>query len=181
MKACLEKAKEPTSVEMKSVAVHKEVPEEDAAVETGRPLKNRHRGKHLAAGCRRKPKEQTQSNGGCREKLAPTHRGMTCHAGVAQHKGYGCQGHRRDNVAPRTKKERTDDKRYWKGPECKNGIRNRGLKQQLYLGNMRAFNKIYRKTLGLEIMKRAIEISSRLQKVRDRTLKRGEPPPKWKK
>jgi hypothetical protein len=46
---------------------------------------------------------------------------------------------------------------------------------------MRAFSKISRKTLGLEIVKRAVEISSKLQKVRHRTLKKGGPPPKWKK
>jgi hypothetical protein len=65
--ACLEKAKGPTSVEMKSVSVHKEVPEEDAAVETGRELKKRHRGRHIAAG-RSGKKGRAQGNGGCRKK-----------------------------------------------------------------------------------------------------------------
>jgi hypothetical protein len=34
--ACLEKAKNPASVEMNSVAVHEEVPKEHSPVETGR-------------------------------------------------------------------------------------------------------------------------------------------------
>jgi hypothetical protein len=36
-------------------------------------------------------------------------------------------------------------------------------------------NKIFRKTIGLEIMKRAVRISSELQKIRDWTLWRGPP------
>jgi hypothetical protein len=124
MESCVENAKEPTSMEMKSVRVHKEFPQEDAAVETGRALKKWYRDQHLVAGCRGMPKEWTQSNGGCQKKLAATHRGMTRHAGVAWHKGHGCQGHRKKNAAPRTQKGRSDEKRHWKSLECKNGIRN---------------------------------------------------------
>jgi hypothetical protein len=53
--ACLEKAKEPTSVEMKSVAVHEEVPKEDAMLETGRALNKRHRDQNLAVWRHEKP------------------------------------------------------------------------------------------------------------------------------
>jgi hypothetical protein len=35
-------------------------------------------------------------------------------------------------------------KRRQKGLECNNGIRNRGLKEQLQLGSKRAFNKTVR-------------------------------------
>jgi hypothetical protein len=69
--------------EMKSVAVHEEVPKEEATVKPVRAVKKRHRVWHLAAGCHGKPKEQTQGNGGSQKKLATIHRGMTRHAGVA--------------------------------------------------------------------------------------------------
>jgi hypothetical protein len=54
--ACLEKAKEPTSAENEARSVHDEVPKEDAAVETGRALKKRRRGRCLAAERCGKPK-----------------------------------------------------------------------------------------------------------------------------
>jgi hypothetical protein len=40
-------------------------------------------------------------------------------------------------------------RRHWLKPECKNGIRNRGLRQQLQ--RKRQFTKIYRKSIELEI------------------------------
>jgi hypothetical protein len=40
---------ESASEEMKSVAVHEEVPKEDAAVESGRAQNKLHRGQNLAA------------------------------------------------------------------------------------------------------------------------------------
>jgi hypothetical protein len=63
------------------------------------------------------------------------------------------KGHGRDNVAPRNLKGRTDEKRPWKGRECKNGIRNQGSRQELRLGSDRISNRIYRKTSGLEVVK----------------------------
>jgi hypothetical protein len=45
------------------------------------------------------------------------------------------------------------EKRCWKGPECKNGIRNKGLKKQLCLGSERTSCGINRKALILEIIK----------------------------
>jgi hypothetical protein len=39
-------------------------------------------------------------------------------------------------------------------PECKNGIRNRGLKEWLRLGSQRTPCRIFRKTIRLEIVKR---------------------------
>jgi hypothetical protein len=50
--------------EMKSVAVHEEVPKEEATVKPVRAPKKQHRGRHLAAGCHEKPKEHTWGNGG---------------------------------------------------------------------------------------------------------------------
>jgi hypothetical protein len=78
-----QEATEPTSVSMKSVAMHKEIPEEEAAVKTGKALKKRHRGRHLAAGRRGKPKEQTESNGRRRKRLTAARRRVTRRAGVA--------------------------------------------------------------------------------------------------
>jgi hypothetical protein len=59
----------------------------------------------------------------------------------------------------------TVQKRRRKGPECKSGIKGRGLKQQLRLGSERTFNKTIRQTLGLAVVKRAVEISIRWRKV----------------
>jgi hypothetical protein len=56
----------------------------------------------------------TQGDGGSR-KLATTHRWMTWSAVPARHKGL------------------TVEKKWWKGPECNDGIWNWGLKQQLRL------------------------------------------------
>jgi hypothetical protein len=55
------------------------------------------------------------------------------------------------------------------------------VRQQLHLGSKREFNKIIRKTLVLEIMNRIARSSVRMQKIRDWTLWRGQPPPKQKK
>jgi hypothetical protein len=65
--------------------------------------------------------------------------------------------------------------------EGTNGTRNRDFKEPLRLGNKRTTSGIYRKTIGLEIVKRAVRISSGMRKVTDWTLWRGQPPPKRKK
>jgi hypothetical protein len=54
--------KEPTSLETKSVAVHEEVPKEDASAKPVGGLRKLHRGRNLAAERRQKPKERTQGN-----------------------------------------------------------------------------------------------------------------------
>jgi hypothetical protein len=64
--------------------------------------------------------------------------------------------------------------------EGTNGTRNRDFKEQLRLGNERTTSGIYRKTIGLEIVKPAVRISSVMRKVTDWTLWRGRPPPKRK-
>jgi hypothetical protein len=45
-------------------------------------MRKRHTGRHLAAGRSGKPKKRIQGNGGCRNKLAAAHRGLTRRAGV---------------------------------------------------------------------------------------------------
>jgi hypothetical protein len=91
MMSCLGKTEatdlEANAEEMQSVAVHEAVPKEDAAVKTGRALNKRHRGRHLAAGRRRQPKDRTKGKGGCRKKLAAALRGTTRRAGAAWRKG----------------------------------------------------------------------------------------------
>jgi hypothetical protein len=86
--------------------------------------------------------------------------------------------------------------RRWKGPECNNGIRDRGLRQQLR-GSKRIKNpgirqqlrlKIERTSDGfdkeafrLEFVKRAAGMFSGLQKIRNWRVWRGRPPLKRKK
>jgi hypothetical protein len=75
MEACLEKMEatdlEANPEEIESKADHEEVPKEEAAMETFGALKERYGDRHLAIGCRRKPKKWTQGSGGSRKKLAP--------------------------------------------------------------------------------------------------------------
>jgi hypothetical protein len=65
--------------------------------------------------------------------------------------------------------------------EGTNGTRNRDFKEQLGLGNERTSSEKYRKTIGLEIVNRAVRISSGMRKVTDWTLWRSRPPPKREK
>jgi hypothetical protein len=60
------------------------------------------------------------------------------------------------------------------------GIRE-WISEQPHLKSERTTSKIYRKTVGLEVVKRETEMSARLLKMRNWTLWRGRPPPKWKK
>jgi hypothetical protein len=60
-------------------------------------------------------------------------------------------------------------------------LKNPGTRQQLRLGNERTTTTIYRKAIGLVIVKRAVGISSRLQRIRNWTLWRGQPPSKTEK
>jgi hypothetical protein len=72
----------------------------------------------------------------------------------------------------------TVEKKRQRGPECNNGIKNRGLKERLLLGSKRALSKIFRHTVELEVAKQIVTTSIRLQKMSVRTLFRGWPPPK---
>jgi hypothetical protein len=58
METCLEKAKEPTSVEMKCVAVHEGVYNEDAALKPVGALRKQHRDRNMVAGRHEKAKER---------------------------------------------------------------------------------------------------------------------------
>jgi hypothetical protein len=69
--------------EMKSLAVHEEVPNEEAAVETFGALKEQCEDWHLDMGCCRQLKKWTQGNDESQKKLTTACRGMTHHAILA--------------------------------------------------------------------------------------------------
>jgi G:T/U-mismatch repair DNA glycosylase len=123
--------------EMKSKAEHQEVPKEHAAVKPVGELRKRHRGRNVAAERRRKPTD------GSRRKLVAVRRRTTLSAKVARRKGHSLQGQGKDKVSPRTLKSGTSGWRHQPKPEQKNGIRNRGLRQQLR--GKRVFNKTLRR------------------------------------
>jgi hypothetical protein len=93
---------------------------------------------------------------------------MTHHAKVARSMGQDRKRYDRDNVVRETRKGQTFRKRHWKDPACNNGIRDRGLRQQLRgykriknpgtrwqlcLKIKRTSEEFDRKVLGLEFMK----------------------------
>jgi hypothetical protein len=96
-------------------------------------------------------------------------------------KGHGHQEPGRGNITTGAPKGWTFRKRLRAQPECKNAIRDPSLKGQLHPGSKRAFNKMVRQTFGLEVMKRVVRISIRLQEVSKWTLWRSWQPPKQKK
>jgi hypothetical protein len=139
---------------------------------------------------------ETQINYGPRKRLTVTGRKTTSRATVAWHSENVIRKDcARDQAKRGTPKRRKDSEGMWKFPECNNGLRNRGLRQQLrsktrikdprtrqqlHLGNERTTSMIYRKAIRLEIVKRALRISSVFRKTRKWILWRGRPPLKWK-
>jgi hypothetical protein len=136
-------------------------------------------------------KIRTQGNCGPRKELAAAGRKTTHHAEVAQRKGRGLQGrshegpsveqgrrknHNMNKFERGTRKGRTLRRRQLMRQEGTNGTRNRDFEKQLRLGSERTTSGIHKKTIGLEIVKRAVGISSRLRKIRNWTLWRGRPP-----
>jgi hypothetical protein len=98
-------------------------------------------------------------------------------AGVASCKGSFVRKHlTRDSDKQETCKGQTE-KRYWKGPKLKIGIKDSGTRWQLRLKIERTSDGFNRKTSGLQFKKQAARISSRLQQIRNWTVWRGHPPP----
>jgi hypothetical protein len=64
-----------------------EVPKEEATMKTVRALKERYGDWYLAVEHCQHPQKWTHGDGGSWKMLTATFRGMTHHAGVAQHKG----------------------------------------------------------------------------------------------
>jgi hypothetical protein len=109
--------------------------------------------KKLAAACRKVSRRakvawrkrklvrkiRIQANRESRKELAVARREMTHRAEVAWWREHDRKRYNQDNVAARSPRERTSGMRRWKGPECNNGMRDRGLKQQLR-GNERINN-----------------------------------------
>jgi hypothetical protein len=62
-----------------------------------------------------------------------------------------------------------------------NGIRDRGIKQQLFLGGQRTLNEALKQTLVLEVLKLAVGFSIRLRRTSDRAWRKSWSPPKRKK
>jgi hypothetical protein len=83
-------------------------------------------------------------------------------AGTAWHKGCGHKGstvkqrwknQTKDNVGRGTLTGQTFGKGHGAQPECNNSTRNRGLKERLCVGSRRTLNKIFRRTIELEVKK----------------------------
>jgi hypothetical protein len=67
------------------------------------------------------------------------------------------------------------------GKPLGNGIRDRGIKQQILLGGKKTLNEALRQTLGLEVSTLTVRSSIELRKTSDRVLWSSQPPPKRKK
>jgi hypothetical protein len=63
-------------------------------------------------------------------------------------------------------------------PKCKNGIRDRGLKQQLRLRSKGNVNEILRQNIVLEVVKLSARSSIRIPKMCIKILWRSQPPRK---
>jgi hypothetical protein len=86
--------------ELQSIAVHQEVPKEEAVVEMIGAQKDR----HLAIGRGRQQKTRTQGNGGSWKKLAAARGQLTSRTIHALRKGHGHQGPGKDNIVYGTPK-----------------------------------------------------------------------------
>jgi hypothetical protein len=62
------------------------------------------------------------------------------------------KGHGKNNVTRGAPKGRTKEKRMWKSPECKIGIKDPGIRRQLRLKIERTSDWFDRKALGLEFV-----------------------------
>jgi hypothetical protein len=198
---------EPREEMMQSAEEQQEVPREDAVVTLVRGQERRHRGWKQAAGRRGEPKELTRGDRGSRKKLAATCRKASRRATVAWLKRnvfrkfwtHGNCGLRKEVTASRKKFAQRSptggafESRCRRGPECSNGIRDRGrrrLKDPSTRGQLRlkikwtseqTDRKIFYRILREKIPKQVVETSSSLQQMRNWTLWRGPPLPKQKK
>jgi hypothetical protein len=87
----------------------------------------------------------------------------------------------KDDVVRGAPKGRTFQKRRRKQPKFNNGIRDRGLKQQLRLGSKENFKEALERTIVFKIVKLAAGSSVRIKKMSVKTLWRSRPPSKRKK
>jgi hypothetical protein len=172
--------------------------------------------KKLAAACRKVSRHATvawrkrnifriswtQAICGPRQELAAG-RNMTRRAGVARREGNLVREYStRDNIAPKTRRGRTEENRRWKGQGCEKGIRSRDIVEPLHLRkgrktvnsngglsrrqhprleSMGNSIKVFGKTIALQFGKLADGSTVVLRKMRNWTLWRGRSPPKRKK
>jgi hypothetical protein len=173
-----------TSEEIESGAEHREVPQEGAVVEPVKGRKKPHRGRKLTLGRRGEQKELTQEICGSRKELADAGRKMTRRVEVARREGNFVREYStRENVATKTRKGRRKNQtknKFARGNRKVRslGSRNRDFKKQLHLESERTTSGINRKTIGLEIMKPSVGISSGLWQMRNWRLWRGRSPSK---
>jgi hypothetical protein len=113
---------------------------------------------------------------------------VTLRAKLARRKGtFARKNQIRDKAGRKASRQPIGLKR-WKNPADRIGRKYPGgrwprdlrkdVKEQLRRRNERKTSEIYKKTIRLEVVKRAIEMSTSLLKIRDWTLWRGSPPPK---
>jgi hypothetical protein len=183
-----QKEEEPTSADRKpEAAEQREAPIDGATViPVGEPKKKRRRDRKLAAEHRPpKPKTSIRENRGPQKRLAvacsgssrhgkvtrhtkETDRKMTCRAKVAR-----CRGHiignnqTRNNIArgaPRGQRLQVK-------MEGGIGVKNEYTRQHLHPGNVRTASRTLRKTQGLDAGQQAVETFSRLQGIKNSTLR----------
>jgi hypothetical protein len=137
-------------------------------------LRKRCRDLNLAAERRHKPKERTWGYTGSQKRVTVDGRRVTRRARETWLTENVVRKDRTRNQAERgTPKRRKNGKILWRGREGKIGTKNPGTRLQLR--RKREFNKTFKKTLRLEIGKRAAGISSGLQIIKNWTLWRGRP------
>jgi hypothetical protein len=110
--------------EMKSIVEHREVPKEEAAVDTVAVLEDRYGDRYLAVGCHRQPNKWTQGDGGSRKKFAAVCGKLICRGIPAPRKNHAHQGPGRDKAARGTAKGRTFRTRSSPRPKRNNGIKD---------------------------------------------------------
>jgi hypothetical protein len=112
------------------------------------------------------------------KKFVAAGRKMTHRAGMARSKVHVIRKNQtRGKLDRGTRKGRTNEKRLWKGPECKTGIQHPGTRWQLRLKTERTSDGIDRKAFGMDFMKRAAGRSWGLRKMRNWTVWRSQSPP----
>jgi hypothetical protein len=125
---------------------------------------------------------------------------MIRRAGVARREGNLVREYStRDNIAPRTRRKRTEENRRWKGKEWKKGTRSQDIEEPLHLRkgrktvnsnggwSRREHPRLESMGNSIEIVGKAIErqfgkladeSSVVLHNIKNWTLWRGRPPPK---
>jgi hypothetical protein len=155
---------EANQLKTEDVAEHREVPNEEAAVEKIGATEDRSRDQRLAVRRHGQPKKRAQGNGGCRQKFAA----------LALRKEHGRKGPGRtlgSRMEDRgLKQRRTKDHVVRGAPKertrlvCKNGVRDRGARQPILMRNGRTVFEALRQKFGSEAVKIAAELSIGLWK-----------------